>query len=245
VQRFFDLLFATAALVALAPLLIVVMVILRLTGEGDVFYRQERVGLGGRCFGLLKFATMLRASPSIGAGEITVKDDPRVLPFGRFLRKTKINELPQLWNVVIGDLSLVGPRPMVPKTFAVYPPAAQETLNTVRPGLSGVGSIVFRDEETLLAGLDDPRGFYDREIIPYKAGLECWYVAHRSQRMYFEVILLTLWVVLTRNSTLAWRVWPSLPRPPMTLCRSAARLNATTPQSKPQHHKREHDGAIS
>lgn len=216
-QRAFDIFLATAALVVLMPLLLVIAIVLRITGEGDVFYRQERVGLHGRHFGLLKFATMLRNSPNIGTGELTVRDDPRVLPVGRFLRKTKLNELPQLLNIVIGDLSVVGPRPMVPKTYAAYPAAAREILNTVRPGLSGVGSVIFRDEETFLAGRDDPQAFYRDTIVPYKAAVECWYVRHQGILMYLQVILLTLWAIVFKKTRLPWKVWPSLPTPPSAL----------------------------
>ena len=102
---------------------------------------------------------MLKNSPSIGAGEITLKNDPRVLPFGRFLRKTKINELPQLFNILLGHISLVGPRPMVPNTFLKYSPKAQSELQKVRPGLTGIGSIIFRDEEKFLEGKADPENF--------------------------------------------------------------------------------------
>jgi len=221
-QRFFDILFSGLALVVLSPMLLAVMVLLRFTGEGHVFYVQQRIGKGGKPFGLLKFATMLRESPNIGTGEITVKNDPRVLPVGRFLRKTKVNELPQLWNIVVGDLSVVGPRPMVPKTYADYPRDAQEILNTVRPGLSGVGSIVFRDEESFLAGKPDPKAFYRKAIIPYKAGLERWYVAHQGIRTYFEVIFLTAWAIVFKQTTLPWRVWPGLPPLPAELASGSA-----------------------
>jgi len=221
-QRLLDIVLATAALVVLSPLLLVVAAVLRATGEGDVFYRQERVGRHGRHFGLLKFATMLRDSPKIGAGELTLKNDPRVLPVGRFLRKTKLNELPQLWNIVVGDLSVVGPRPMVPKTFAAYPPEAQVILNTVRPGLSGVGSIIFRDEESFLEGRDDPAAFYRDTIIPYKAALERWYVRHQGLITYGQVIALTLWAIVFKNTQLPWRVWSGLPDPPAELKSSAS-----------------------
>ena len=103
-QRFLDILFSGVALLVLAPLLVPIMVILRFTGEGEVFYIQQRVGKDGEMFGLLKYATMLKDSPSLGTGTITVKDDPRVLPIGKFLRKTKINELPQLLNIIKGDI---------------------------------------------------------------------------------------------------------------------------------------------
>ena len=109
-KRTLDVVLSFLALVVLAPFLLPVVVILRFTGEGEVFYIQERAGRGGNSFGLYKFATMLKNSPNIGAGEITVREDPRVLPFGQFLRKTKLNELPQLWNIFIGDMSVVGPR---------------------------------------------------------------------------------------------------------------------------------------
>ena len=101
-KRTLDVVLSFLALVVLVPFLLPVAVILRFTGEGEVFYIQERVGLGGNSFGLYKFATMLKNSPNIGAGEITVRGDPRVLPFGQFLRKTKLNELPQLWNILLG-----------------------------------------------------------------------------------------------------------------------------------------------
>ena len=213
-QRFFDVLFSGLALIVLTPLLVPVAVILRCTGEGEIFYRQTRVGLGGEPFALLKFATMLKDSPNIGAGEITLRHDPRVLPFGRFLRKTKLNELPQLINILRGELSVVGPRPMVPNTYAKYPPQAQEELNTVRPGLTGVGSIIFRDEERWLDGADDPQAVYDQQIIPYKAELERWYVRNQSLRLYFEAIALTAWVVVFPRSSLPRRVWPELPPAP-------------------------------
>lgn len=216
-QRAFDILLAIAALIVLSPLMLVIAVVLRFTGEGDVFYRQQRVGLHGRHFGLLKFATMLRNSPNIGTGELTVRNDPRVLPVGRFLRKTKLNELPQLWNIVTGDVSVVGPRPMVPKTYAAYPASAREILNTVRPGLSGIGSVIFRDEETFLAGRDDPQAFYRDTIVPYKAAVECWYVQHRSILIYWQVIVLTLWAIVFKKTRLPWRVWPGLPKPPSAL----------------------------
>ena len=148
--RLFDIFFSLLALLFLLPLFAPIVLILRFTGEGEIFYRQERIGRHGTPFALLKFATMLRNSPTIGAGEITVKNDPRVLPFGRFLRKTKINELPQLFNILLGHISMVGPRPMVPNTFLKYSSEAQSELKKVKPGLTGIGSIIFRDEEIKL-----------------------------------------------------------------------------------------------
>ena len=216
-QRFFDIFFSGLAIVVLAPLMLPVILILRLTGEGEIFYRQTRVGQGGTNFAVLKFATMLKDSPSIGAGEITLKEDPRILPFGKFLRKTKLNELPQLINILKGDLSVVGPRPQVPSTFAQYPETAKKDISRVRPGLSGIGSIVFRDEERYLDNQADPHAFYRGVIIPYKAELERWYVRNRTLRNYFLLIALTAWVVVFPASRLIWRVFPDLPRPPAEL----------------------------
>jgi lipopolysaccharide/colanic/teichoic acid biosynthesis glycosyltransferase len=115
--RIFDIVLSFIALIVFLPFGLILAVLLRFTGEGEVFYIQERVGKGGRCFGLLKFATMLKNSPSIGAGDVTVKNDLRVLPVGHFLRKTKLNEVPQLINIIVGDMSVVGPRPQTLKNF--------------------------------------------------------------------------------------------------------------------------------
>jgi lipopolysaccharide/colanic/teichoic acid biosynthesis glycosyltransferase len=221
-QRFFNVVFSGVALVVLTPLLIPIVVIPRCTGEGEIFYRQQRVGLHGEHFGLLKFATMLKDSPNMGAGDITVKGDPRILPFGQFLRKTKLNELPQLINILKGDISVVGPQPMVPATLAYYPEQAQHELCLVRPGLTGIGSVFFRDEEQFLDGLEDPFPFYRDVIIPYKAALERWYVRNQSLAVYFLLIFLTAWVILCQRSTLPRKLFPHLPEPPSELAAPAA-----------------------
>lgn len=217
----FDIIISSVAVVIFTPILLPIMLALRLTGEGEVFYRQTRVGRNGRCFELLKLATMLRASPTIGAGEITLKNDPRILPFGRFLRKAKLNELPQILNVLKGDMSLVGPRPMVPSTFALYPEHAKPVIYAVRPGLTGIGSIVFRDEERYLSRLDDVRTVYREIIIPYKADLECWFVAHSSLSLYFKIITVTAWVLMFPNSSLVSAAFKGLPDAPDTLKKRA------------------------
>ena len=165
IQRLLDIFLSGISIITLLPLFILCFFMLKITGEGEIFYKQIRVGKNGKSFKLLKFATMLKNSPNIGAGEITVKNDERVLPVGRFLRKSKINELPQLWNIFVGDMSIVGPRPMVPSTYAHYPNAVCQKLNTVKPGLTGIGSIYFRNEERYLAELDNPMEFYIKYII--------------------------------------------------------------------------------
>jgi lipopolysaccharide/colanic/teichoic acid biosynthesis glycosyltransferase len=216
-QRILDVIFAGLGMLFLSPLLLPIAFILKATGEGEVFYIQTRIGKNGSLFGLLKFATMLKDSPNIGSGEITIHNDPRVLPLGKFLRKSKINELPQLWNILIGDMSVVGPRPMVPNTYANYPAEAQEILNTVRPGLTGVGSIIFRDEERLLDGRDDPIGFYNENITPYKSDLEIWFVQNNSLWLYIKAIFVTAWVVIFPTSKIADRAFIGIPELPESL----------------------------
>jgi len=216
-KRILDLVFSGLGIVFLSPLLLPIAWILKATGEGEVFYTQSRIGKNGSAFDLLKFATMLKDSPNIGSGEITIKNDPRVLPIGKFLRKSKINELPQLWNILVGDMSVVGPRPMVPSTYANYSERAQEILNTVRPGLTGIGSIIFRDEERLLNGLEDPIDFYNKYITPYKSDLEIWFIENNSLWMYIKVIFVTAWVVIYPASKIADRAFSGIPKLPKNL----------------------------
>ena len=216
-QRLLDIVFSGLALLLLSPLLVPIAIALRLTGEGEVFFIQQRVGRGGQPFGLYKFATMLKNSPNLGTGTVTVKNDPRVLPLGRFLRKTKINELPQLLNIFTGDMSIIGPRPQTQRCFDAFPARSQAEIIKVRPGLSGIGSIVFRDEEELMHASREPERFYDEVIMPYKGALEEWYVAHQGLWTYLAAIFVTAWVVLFPESRLAWRVFPQLPAVPTEL----------------------------
>lgn len=222
-QRLFDILFAGLALLLLSPLLIPVVLVLKFTGEGEIFFLQSRIGKGGKAFNLYKFATMLKNSPSMGTGTVTVKGDPRVLPIGKFLRKTKLNELPQLLNIFFGDMSVIGPRPQTQRCFDAFPEASKSAIIKVRPGLSGIGSIVFRDEENLMHSQDDAASYYDNVIMPYKGALEEWYVDHQNLLTYFALIALTVWVVILPNSKALWKALPSLPKPEPEL---AQQLNA-------------------
>ena len=217
VIRLFDILFSASALILLLPLFIPVALILSLTGEGEVFFSQKRVGKGGNLFNLLKFATMLKDSPSIGSGTVTLKNDPRVLPFGKFLRKTKINELPQLINILIGDMSVVGPRPQTPRCFEVFPKDLQPIISSIRPGLSGLGPVVFRDEENILSENSKSVDFYDQVIAPYKGDVEAYYIKVIGIFSYFKIIFLTLWVVLFPKSGAVWKVFANIPAPPDSL----------------------------
>jgi lipopolysaccharide/colanic/teichoic acid biosynthesis glycosyltransferase len=165
-QRLFDVIFSGVALIALLPIFIPLLLLLRLTGEGEIFFLQDRIGRQGKYFKLYKFATMLKNSPNIGTGTVTLHKDPRVLPLGGFLRTTKINELPQLINIFRGDMSVIGPRPQTQRCFDAFPTQSQKEIIKVRPGLSGIGSIVFRNEEEMMHANNDPDKFYDEIVMP-------------------------------------------------------------------------------
>ena len=210
--RFFDLIFSSIAIILLMPLFLIVVAALRVTGEGEIFYLQKRVGLSGKEFNLIKFATMLKDSPKLGTGDITLENDPRVLPFGKLLRITKINELPQLINVFTGEMSLIGPRPLTKKMFLMYKPEVQKLIVKVRPGLSGIGSIIFRDEQVYLKSSEDAEKFYVDNIADYKGQLENWFVKNRSIFLYFYLIFMTILAVLTNRYDNLWRLYPDIPK---------------------------------
>ena len=224
-DRFFDILFSGIALLFLSPLLVPIVITLKLTGEGEVFFLQERIGKSGEKFKLFKFATMLKNSPNIGTGTVTMRGDPRVLPVGAFLRKTKINELPQLLNILFGDMSVIGPRPLTAQTFGVYSESTQGLITQVRPGLSGVGSIIFRGEEELMHGATASVDFYGNIIAPYKGALEEWFVANKGLYIYFLAIFMTVWAVLIPSTQMAWKIFKELPLPPAELKQALNYIN--------------------
>ena len=213
--RILDILVSVLTLLILLPVFIPIVLILLLTGEGKVFYLQNRVGYKNKKFKIIKFATMLSNSPDIGSGSLTLKNDPRVLPFGSFLRKTKINELPQILNIIIGDLSIVGPRPQMQVDFEKYSDDVQKKIYNDRPGLTGIGSIIFRDEESLISAAsenEDPHDFYKRVIAPYKGELEMWYQSHRSLFLDFQLIFITAWVIIAPQTRLYEKWFKDLPK---------------------------------
>lgn len=216
-QRLFDILFSVIALVILSPIFLILMGVLRFSGEGEIFFLQERIGKDGKRIKLLKFATMLKNSEHIGTGTVTLYKDPRILPIGGVLRKTKINELPQLLNILKGDMSLIGPRPQTQRCFDVFPEKSKAVIVLVRPGLSGVGSIVFRDEEKMMDDHVNADYFYDEIIMPYKAKLEEWYVVNNSLNVYFGLIILTIWSVIFPKTEIIWKLFKSLPKPSQDL----------------------------
>jgi lipopolysaccharide/colanic/teichoic acid biosynthesis glycosyltransferase len=212
-QRFFDFILSVSVLILLVPFFLPIMILLKLTGEGEIFYIQQRIGLNGENFGLIKFATMLKNSSNMGTGDITLKNDPRVLPMGDFLRKTKINELPQIFNIIKGDMSIVGPRPHTKKNFLLYSKKIQDAVITLRPGLTGIGSIIFRDEEGILDTTMDKVAFYQNVIAPYKGELELWYKNNVSIKNYFIIIFATALYVVSPKNLIIWKIFPDLPKP--------------------------------
>ncbi len=188
--RLCDIVFSLFGLLFLSPLFLIVALWIVIDDPGPVFYRQQRVGKDGKDFGLLKFRSM-----RIGADQmslITIGDrDPRVTRAGYYLRKLKIDELPQLWNVLVGDMSLVGPRPEVRRYVDLYTPEQRQVLS-VRPGITDYASIEYIDENRLLAASKDPDRTYIEQIMPAKIALNMRYINHRTIGEYMRIILLTI-----------------------------------------------------
>ncbi len=188
-KRAFDIGASGAGLLILSPILLVLALAVRLTSPGPIFYRATRVGRFGRAFKLLKFRSMVINADQIGPA-VTGARDPRVTAVGRLLRRTKFDELPQLWNVLIGEMSLVGPRPESPKYVALYTPEQRAVL-TVRPGITSQASVTYRNEEALLTG-DDPEGLYIREIMPAKLVIDLDYARDPSFGRDIRILWKTL-----------------------------------------------------
>ena len=215
VKRFFDVVFSSVALILIAPLFLILMLMLRITAEGEVFYFQRRIGLKNKPFYIWKFATMLKDSEKIGTGTITVRNDPRVTTVGKFLRKSKLNELPQLINVFLGSMSFVGPRPLIEKDWLRYPEEYRYKVYNSKPGITGIGSIVFRDEEYLVSSTEmEPHEFYTQFIMPYKGSLEVWYQYSKSFFTDLAILVLTAWVIIFPTSNLYFWVFNNLPKRP-------------------------------
>ena len=213
-KRSLDIVVSFVALVILLPFFIPIIIILKFTAEGEVFYFQERIGINNSKFPIFKFATMLKNSMNMGSGSITLQNDFRVTFIGKFLRKTKINELPQIINVLKGDMSLVGPRPLVAKTFSAYNEDVQSNIYNVKPGITGIGSILFRDEESIVSAVlnEDPFEFYKRVIAPYKGEVEMWYQKNASFYLDIQLILITSWVILSPKTRLYEKWFSNLPK---------------------------------
>jgi lipopolysaccharide/colanic/teichoic acid biosynthesis glycosyltransferase len=193
-KRLFDLVCCCVAVIVLLPLLAVIAIAVKLSSRGPVLFVQERVGRGGRKFKLLKFRSMVLDAHMLGP-QITHGRDPRITSVGRWLRRTKLDELPQLLNVIKGDMSIVGPRPEVPRYVALYNEEQRQVLS-VRPGLTDLATLAYRDEESLLQTAADPEMFYVKEVMPAKLRLNREYLEKRSFLFDLRLIGLTLWRVV-------------------------------------------------
>jgi len=218
IKRTADIFISSIMLLILSPLLIPIIIGLKLTGEGYIFYKQKRVGYKNKPFHILKFATMLKNSPNMAGGVLTSKNDPRITPMGGFLRKSKINELPQLINILRGDMSFVGPRPVMPVSFDTYPDDVKRVIYNVKPGLTGIGSIIFRDEEALIIEVKeqggDPWDFYKNQIYPFKGKTEQWYQQNASLVTDLKIIFITAFVILNSKSEIVYDLFKTLPKRP-------------------------------
>jgi lipopolysaccharide/colanic/teichoic acid biosynthesis glycosyltransferase len=213
-KRLFDFCVSLITLTFLSPVLILIMLILWATGEHEVFYFQTRMGYKNKPFKIWKFATMLKGSINMGTGTITLPGDTRVLPFGRFLRYTKINELPQLINILKGDMSFVGPRPVLEKGWMKFPEELRHQIYNVKPGLTGLGSVVFRDESGFVAKQGGtPDTVFRETVFPYKGALEIYYQNNASMWADFKIMFLTAWVIVFPKSQLQSKLFKNLPKP--------------------------------
>ncbi len=219
VTRLLDFLLALVAILILLPFMTPLLILLRVTGDGEVFYYQKRKGRYGKDFLLIKLATMKKDSVNNGMGSITVRDDPRIKFMGYTLRRWKLNELPQLVNILLGDLSVVGPRPLIAGTtgYNAYSDDLKSTIFSNRPGLTGIGSIVFRDEEAILSSVDNPHDFYVRKLAPYKAHLELWYFENKSLKVDIGIIICTAVSIILPKSRLHEKMFPGIPKVPESL----------------------------
>jgi lipopolysaccharide/colanic/teichoic acid biosynthesis glycosyltransferase len=199
-KRTLDIVGATLGLVALAPLLALIALAVRLDGSGPVFFRQFRVGRDGRSFNILKFRSMTVNAESAGP-HLTVHGDRRVTQVGRLLRAAKLDELPQLLNVLKGDMSLVGPRPETPDLLAHYTPADRALMLSLRPGMTDYASILLRNESVLLARQTDPDRFYREKLAPFKAALCARYLRRLSITTDLRIVFATALVVLSPSAS--------------------------------------------
>lgn len=216
IKRILDILIAVVAILVLIIPLTPIIIGLKLTGEGEIWFFQERIGYKNKPFTIWKFATMLKNSDKMKGGYITTTNDPRFTPMGAFLRKTKINELPQLVNVLKGEMSIVGPRPVMEVSFLTYPQDVQKLIYNVKPGLTGLGSIIFRDEEVLITKVKDsgmdPVIFYKKNIYPFKGELEEYYQDNYGFIIDFKIFVATIIIVFFSSFKYTDKIFPNAPQ---------------------------------
>lgn len=210
--RFFDLLFSFFLLILLFPLLLLVCIWNVLTGEHEIFYKQTRIGKNGKQFEIIKFATMLKNSSELGAGGFTEFNDSRFLPLGSFMRKTKINELPQLLNILRGEMSLVGFRPLAKASFNRVLEIGDKTTYSNMPGITSPASIFLRNEEQILMKVEDKQKYYDEHILPFKLSLDEWWSKNNSVFNYFAILFLTALSLFLPFHILPIKILRNLPK---------------------------------
>lgn len=213
IKRILDISISLIAIIILCPIWLPVLLILRFTGDREIFYYQQRIGYLNQPFNIWKFVTMVKDSPDTHTGELTVRNDPRVTPIGKILRASKINELPQIFNIFKGDMSLVGPRPQTQKDFDVYTEEVKQYIYSMKPGITGIASIVFRDEEKILSETSlGVQECYDLVIAPYKGEIELWYIRNASFWTDVKIIFLTAWAIIFPESKLIFTFFKDLPK---------------------------------
>ena len=211
-KRFFDILFAILLIVISLPFMLPILIALKLTGEKEAFYFQARIGYQNKPFQIWKLVTMVRNSLEIG-GEITLRNDPRVTRLGHYLRLSKLNEFPQLLNILLGEMSFVGPRPLLQESFVHYSPEVQAHIYDSLPGITGIGSIIFRDEEMLLTESNIPaQELYEKHIMPHKGRLEMWYQQKKTFYVDCMILLMTVAVLFSPKTQLPYRIFRDLPK---------------------------------
>lgn len=221
-KRMFDILMAACGLILLTPLLAIIALMIRLDSAGTIFFRQVRIGRAGKPFRIVKFRSMSQSAPDRGPS-FTAAGDPRITRIGALLRTAKLDELPQLFNVLVGDMSLVGPRPEVPDLFAYYSPTEQADFCAIRPGITDYASLLFRDEDRLLAQAADPAAYYRQRLMPIKHELCLRYLAEMSFWTDIKIIVATLFSMvlhrvpesLIEPRIFDWRAGPPL-MPPLS-----------------------------
>lgn len=197
-KRFFDLFFATAGLILLSPMMLLIAIFIKWDSSGPVFFRQDRVGLHGRIFRIFKFRSMFADAEKSGLN-ITVGSDRRITYIGKFLRTYKLDELPQLINVIIGNMSLVGPRPEIPRYVKLYPEEIKKVIFSVKPGITDYASIKFKDENIILNQYSNPEKAYIEEIMPIKLNYYKQYIKEHSVWIDFKLIILTFLAILQKR----------------------------------------------
>ncbi|MBX0313159.1 MAG: sugar transferase [Sulfurihydrogenibium sp.] len=196
-KRIFDVTASIIGLIVLLPLFIIIAILIKLNDKGPIFYKQKRIGQNFKPFELLKFRTMVVNADKIGPA-VTKDGDPRITKIGKFLRKTKLDELPQLWNVIRGDMSIVGPRPEVEKYIQYYKDDYKEILK-VKPGITDYATIKFRNEEEILSKYDDTESAYIKYVLPEKIKLYKTYIKEISFFTDLKIIFWTLWRIVSKN----------------------------------------------